>query len=56
MMRSERCACGTTIVARPTLDAIFLAVQRHNESDRHRWWRSLGGLEMVARPASLAVV
>ncbi len=50
-MRSEPCACGTAIVARDNEEAITKAVQRHNQTERHRWWRALGGLEMVARPA-----
>ncbi len=53
MMRSEPCACGTAIVARKSDEAIFEAVRRHNQTERHRWWRALGGLEMVARPWSL---
>lgn len=56
MTRREPCACGGMVVVKGNSDeAIFEGVRRHNQGERHRWFRALGGLEMVARPASLAV-
>lgn len=37
-MRSEACVCGGVIVS-SSISGVRLAIQRHNQSLRHRIWR-----------------
>lgn len=47
MIRNETCACGGIIaVVEPTRDEeVMKAVQRHQDTIRHRVWRSKGGFD-----------